>query len=68
MPIPAEADHHIVCACRCSLSDALRAMLREGYMTTPDWEVAERHALAALGNLAELKRMHADPGSAITHG
>jgi len=59
MPIPAEADHHIVCECRCHLSDALRAMLREGYMTTPDWEVAQHHARAALDNLTELLRMHA---------
>lgn len=64
MPIPAEADHHIVCAARCSLSDALRAMLREGYMTTPDWEVAQQHTLAALGSLTELLRMHAEPGNA----
>lgn len=68
MPIPAEADHHIVCAARCSLSDALRAMLREGYMTTPDWEVAQRHTLEALGNLRELLQMHAESGSAETHG
>jgi hypothetical protein len=58
MPIPAEADHHIVCACRNHLSDALKAMLREGYMTTPDWEVAQQHALAALGNLTELLQLH----------
>lgn len=35
-----------------------RAMLREGYMTTPDWEIAKKHTLAALGNLDELLRMH----------
>ena len=63
MPIPAEADHHIVCECRNNLSDALKAMLREGYMTTPDWEVAQHHAQAALGNLVELLRMHAESAS-----
>lgn len=60
MPIPAEADHHIVCECRNNLSDALKAMLREGYMTTPDWEVARLHAQAAMANLDDLLRMHAD--------
>ena len=59
MPIPAEADHHIVCEARCHLSDALRAMLREGYMTTPDWLEALKHISAAAVNLTELLRMHA---------
>ena len=61
MGIPAEADHHIVCAVRNDLSDALKAMLREGYMTTPDWEAAQRCVQDAQAGLTELLRMHAEP-------
>jgi protein-disulfide isomerase len=67
MPIPAEADHHIVCECRRHLSDALRAMLHDGYMTTPDWLVAQQHAAAALGNLTELLRMHTEEDVRAEH-
>jgi hypothetical protein len=55
----AEADHEVVCECRNNLADALKVMLQAGYMTTPDWLQAQRYAQAALGNLAELIRMHA---------
>jgi hypothetical protein len=56
----AEADHHIVSECRNRLCDALKATIKEGYMSTPDWLEALHHTQAALAALSELLHMHID--------